>query len=394
MNFVSAIRSIAESWQRAVLSAIGVMVGSIAIILLVSIGIGVQSEIRGEVEELGANTLIVMPGRFEMGTMNPNLSGQSYLSEEDRRAVSNVEGVLNTAVFAFVGGGITAGDREAYPLLTASDAEWFQMHSAKLKEGRYFEPGSAEYECVLGGVAAAQLFPDSPALGQRVKINDLEYTVVGIMESGDSEQSLFSMQGFQNVAYIPYLTFALNNPSVQIDRIMIQSDPTTNPEVLVAELERVLGERLQRSQFSVLTQEDLLGLIYQVMGILGTLVTGLTSIALFVAGVGVMTVMMITVNERRKEIGMRKAAGANKKDIFWQFLYEAVIIGLGGVILGLIVSIVVIAILDTYSKIHPELTVTTVLLALGVGVGIGAVFGIWPAMRAASQDPIVSLRNE
>lgn len=394
MNFVSAIRSIVESWQRAVLSAIGVMVGSIAIILLVSIGIGVQSEIRGEVEELGANTLIVMPGRFEMGTMNPNLSGQSYLTEENRQAVSQVEGVLNTALFAFVGGGITAGDREAYPLLTASDAEWFQMHNAKLREGRFYEAGSSAFECVLGGVAARQLFPDSSAVGQKVDINDQEYTVVGVMESGDSEQSLFSMQGFQNVAYIPYLTFVSSNPSAQIDRIMIQSDPAANPEILVAELERVLSKSLQKSQYSVLTQEDLLGLIYQVMGILGTLVTGLTSIALFVAGVGVMTVMMITVNERRKEIGMRKAAGATKQDIFWQFLYEAVIIGLGGVILGLIVSIIVITILDNYSKIHPELTAATVLLALGVGVGIGAIFGIWPAMRAASQDPIVSLRNE
>lgn len=370
------------------------MVGSIAIILLVSIGIGVQSDITTEVEELGANTLIVMPGRFEIGTMNPNISGQSYLSEADRDRVAQVDGVVRTALFSFVGGGISADGREAFPLLTAADAEWFQMHSANLKEGRFYEPNTDALECVLGSVAASQLFPDEPALGQRVVINDQEFQIVGILESGNGEQSLFSMQGFQNVAYIPFRAFVKSNPNAQIDRIMIQGDPLADPDVLVPELERVLGERLQRSQYSVLTQEDLLGLIYQVMGILATLVTGLTSIALFVAGVGVMTVMMITVNERTKEIGMRKAVGATNRDVFWQFLYESVIIGLGGVVIGLLVSVVVIALLDNYTKIHPELTAGTIIMALSVGVGIGAIFGIWPALKAAKQDPIVSLRNE
>jgi putative ABC transport system permease protein len=151
---------------------------------------------------------------------------------------------------------------------------------------------------------------------------------------------------------------------------------------------------LSRQQYSVLTQEDLLGLIHEVMGILGWLLIGLTAIALFVGGLGVMTVMVMSVSERQREIGIRKATGARSSDVFQQFLVESVIIALAGVLVGLAISTAAGAALRAFTSIKPIVTWQIVALAALVGIGLGSLFGLIPAMRAARQDPVVALRNE
>ncbi len=395
-NLQAALRSLVESWQRTVLSAIGVMVASVAIILLVSIGLGVQKDVRGQVEDLGANVVVVVPGRVQMsGGFNPNLGGQSWFKESDGDALRQVPGVARVATLSFAGGGIRYGDLDAYPFMVATTPDWFVMHRVQVGSGRLFtDEDAGEPVVVLGSIAAKQLFGDEPALGKRVTVNKLEHTVIGVTKDRNSEESLFAMQGFQNVAYIPFASLRRASPSAQIDRFMVLTDPEAEPKALVKALDETLAGRLDRSQFSVLTQEDLLGLIYQVIGILGTLVVGLTSIALFVGGVGIMTVMLMAVNERRKEIGVRKAMGARRRDVFWQFLVESALIGVLGVLVGLVVSAVVCWWLAENTKIKPLLTAETVALAFAMGVGVGSVFGLIPALRAASQDPVVSLRNE
>ncbi|MFW5697014.1 MAG: ABC transporter permease, partial [Fimbriimonadaceae bacterium] len=213
-------------------------------------------------------------------------------------------------------------------------------------------------------------------------------------QNGEADESLFSMGSFQNVVYIPYSTLQANLPSMQTHRVMIQTEPDADPEVLVPSLEEALAERLDRQQYSVLTQEDLLGLIYELMSILSWLLIGLTSIALFVGGVGIMAIMLMAVNERKREIGVRKAVGAHRQDIFRQVLVESVAIGLIGITVALAVSWIISIALTLFTPIEPDITAQTVLLAFAVGVGLGAFFGLLPAMKAARQDPVVALRQE
>ncbi|MCU0316627.1 MAG: ABC transporter permease [Fimbriimonadaceae bacterium] len=397
MNLLSALRSLSENWKRAALSAVGVMVGSVAIILLVSIGLGVQKDITSQIDDMGVGVLVVVPGRanLQMGQFNPNIGGKSYLSESAAAKVAALEGVNRVAKWSFGGGVITRDKKEAYPLILATTHQWFDIHQVELQQGRLYGANEETSQVVvLGSIAKAELFGEANAIGEMIQINGRPYEVIGILKDESQENSLFSMMSFANVAYFPYQTLRQTEDNVQIDRIIVQVKGDEDPKALVTNIESALASELEDGQFSVLTQEDLLSLIFSVFSILTTLVVGLTSIALFVAGFGVMSIMLITVNERTKEIGVRKALGARNSDIFVQFLWEAVIIGTTGVLLGLLSSWIVIALIGTFTKIKPLLTVPTVLMAVAVGVGLGSIFGLIPAMKAARKDPVVALRME
>ncbi len=372
------------------------MVASVAILLLVSIGLGVQQDVTKQVSDLGANVIVCVPGRVNLTTFNPNLGGQSWFKEEDADRLAEVNGVKQVALLSFAGGGARKDGREAYPLIIAASPEWFDMHQVTLSHGRLYERSDyGKNVVVLGGIAAKEIFePNENPVGQKIDINQQSYEIIGVTADKQTEESLFSMQSLDNIAYIPYGTFLQVSPGAQIDRFMVQTEPTAEPRKLVKDLEGALDERLDRQQFSVLTQEDLLGLIFSVMGILQTLVVGLTSIALFVGGIGIMAIMMMGVNERRKEIGVRRAVGATSRSVFTQILVESIAIGLAGVLCGLLISLIVAACLSTWTSIKPIMTPGVLALAFGVGVGVGAISGVLPAVRASRQDPSTSLRNE
>ncbi|HWA84020.1 MAG TPA: ABC transporter permease [Fimbriimonadaceae bacterium] len=395
LNIRSALVSLREQWQRSVLSALGIMVGSVAIILLVSIAKGVQADITNQVRDIGVNILIVIPGRIDPSGFSPNLAGQSFLTEQDALRLAQVPGVIRTAPWTFVGGGIRNGDKTAASVLVATTPNWFKMHPTHLQEGRLIDAGNeTDNVCILGSLAKTKLFDDAPALGKTVLINARPYRVVGVTQDKRSEESLFSMGSFQNIVYVPYHYLAKVEPGIQTHRIMVQTLPDAEPKTLIRKLEQVLAQHLDRQQFQVITEEDLLGLVYKLMSILTWLLTGLTSIALFVGGVGIMTVMLMSVNERSKEIGIRKTTGAKPSDIFAQFLSEAVTLAVSGGVVGLVFSYFVCLGLAAWTPIKPMITIRIVLLAFAVCIAVGGFFGLVPAMKASRKDPVEALRNE
>ncbi|HVL39107.1 MAG TPA: FtsX-like permease family protein, partial [Fimbriimonadaceae bacterium] len=175
---------------------------------------------------------------------------------------------------------------------------------------------------------------------------------------------------------------------------MVQTAPDVEPRSLVKAVESALGERLERELFSVMTQQDLLRMVYRIMGILTALLAGLTAIGLVVGGVGILTVMLMSVNERAKEIGIRKTVGATRRDIFEQFLIEASTLALLGGTVGLGISALVGVVLARLTPIKPLIGPEVILLSFGVSLGVGVVAGLIPAMRAARQDPVVALRKD
>ncbi len=394
MGLTHALQSLRENLRSAVLSMVGVAVAAIAILLLVSIGLGVQKDITGQIEDLGANILIVVPGKVNMNTFNPNLGGKSFLSDKAAGHVGEVQGVKRVAQWSFAGGGIIADGKEAYPIIIASSPEWFQMQKQEMAEGAPYTADTAEPSCILGSVAAEELFGDQPALGKPVEINGHTYKVAGVIQDKKAENSPFSMFSMVNVAYIPLPHVRSVQENVQVDRIIVEIDNAVEPKTLVSSVEKALGRSLTPMQYSVLTQEDLLRLVFQVLGILGTLVVGLTSIALVVGGLGIMTVMLMSVGERTSEIGIRKAIGASRKQVFRQFLWEAALIGLAGVVVGLIISVIVCEIIRNTTSIKPLVTGETVLMTFAVGLGLGCLFGVIPAIKASRMDPVVALRHD
>ncbi len=369
----------------------------VAILLLIGIARGVQKDVAGQVRDLGVNVLVVLPARVDTSQMsfNPNLGGQSYLKPSHAEALARQPGVVQTALLTFIGGGISFGGTQAFPVLIAATPSWFEMHPTQLKEGRVYGPADkGKRVAVIGGVAAKKLFGKTTAIGKEVLINDEEYAVIGVTEDEASENSLFSMGGFQNVVYVPFREFHAQTPDAQIDRIMVQSQPEAEPRELVKRLDAVLGQSLNAQQYSVLTQEDLLGLVYRLMNIVTWLLTGLTSIALFVGGIGIMAVMVMSVTERTREIGIRKTVGAQRTDVFQQFVFESILIALVGGAAGFVFSALVSWVLASYTVIKPELTPSLVLFGLGVCVLVGVLSGMVPAIRAGRMEPVAALRRE
>lgn len=397
-NLQAALTSLWEQRHRSFLSALGVMVAMVALILLIGIARGVQKDLTEQVKQLGVNVVVVLPARIDTSgiPMNPNMGGQSYLRTEHSDLLRQQQGVVRTAVLTFAGGGIKYGEKEAYPILIAAGPEWFEMHPVQLQTGALCSPSNdQEPVCVIGSVAADALFGEGKdALGKQVQMNGQTYKVIGVTQDEKEESSLFSMGSFQNVVYIPWRGFKAKNPNAQIDRIMVQTAPEAEPKELVKRLDSVLRANLDEQQFSVLTQEDLLGLVYRLMSILTWLLTGLTSIALFVGGVGIMAIMLMSVGERVKEIGVRKTVGARRQDVFQQFVIEAIVVSVFGGLLGLAFSGTVSWFLARYTVIKPEISPALVAFSLGVCLVVGTVFGLLPAMNASRKDPVAALRSE
>lgn len=396
-NLFAALNSLKDQKQRAMLSATGILVAAAAIVLLISVARGVERDVDRQITDLGVNLLVVIPGRISGDSLfSPNLMGLSYLRDEDVSRVRKVPGVLRAAPLMFVGGGIHQGARESQStMIIAAGADWFHVHPSTLAQGKFYTEGqSHERVCVIGSIAKENLFGSSQALGRPITINGANYRVVGVTQDQKAEDSLFSMGGFENIAYIPYELARDTLPSPQINRIMIQTAPDREPKTLVAAVRNELAKRLSSDQFSVLTQEDLMKVFYQILGILTGLLASLTSIALVVGGMGIMTVMLMSVSERAKEIGVRKTVGARQSDIFQQFLLEAVFLTVIGGMAGCGVSDFICMLIARFTKVKPLVSWDVIVLGIGVSVVVGVVFGLVPAIRAARKNPVDALRIE
>jgi len=396
-NLNAALQSIREHRQRSLLSATGIMVGAAAIILLISIARGVQADVGNQVTGLGVNLLVVVPGKIDSDSLfSPNLAGLSYIQDQDVERVRRVPGVKRAAPLMFVGGGIRRNNHESTStFVIAAGADWFAIHQSKLAVGRFFTSAdSHSHVCVIGSVAKDRLFGKEQPIGKTVNINDAQYTVIGVTQDPKAEDSLFSMGGFENMAYIPYELMHDTVPSPQINRIMIQTEPDLDPKQVLSSVKAVLAQRLSDQQFTVVTQRDLLNIVYRILGLLTSLLTGLTSIALIVGGMGIMTVMLMSVGERAKEIGIRKTVGATHRDIFLQFLFEALCLTILGGLLGLLVSFLGCEYLANFTKIKPLLNASVIFLGLIVSTVVGIIFGLLPALKAARKNPVDALRSE
>ena len=391
---LEAISNIRENWKRALLTSSGVMAATIATLLLASIAIGVKKDFTDQVEDLGVNTIIVIPSKLGTGFPNMNLGGASYLKEQDGDAIKQLPGVMRTACWTFVGGGASYNDRLATSFLVATTPEWFQIKKFDLAAGRLLEPSDDHKDvCVIGSIAKDTLFSKEQAIGQKIKINGRFYEVIGVTHDQAQESSLMSFGSFQNLIYIPFTGVHDREAASQTDRILIQLHSNVEPTKMLDKIRAILRSRLDEDQFDLITQKDLLKVVYRFTDILQWLLIGLTCIALFIGGIGIMNVMLLSVGERTSEIGIRKATGANRGDIFRLFVAESVMISLFGVVVGLAFSLLVCRLIDRFSPVHPIITVLTVLGTVAAGLATGAFFGILPASRAAKLDPVKAIQN-
>lgn len=415
MKFMEALRvaarALAANKLRSVLTMLGIIIGVGAVIALMSIGAGVQKYVTDQFAGLGSNLLIIMPGQVTDASPMARTTGLKLLTYSDAKAISDpflVPDVVGVAPFFARTGSISRGDKNILADINATTTEFAEVRAWGPVEGSFFTAEDFESRArvaVIGSDTYKKLFaPGEYPVDQTIDINGVIFRVIGVMESkgtagptGSQDQSVFVPLSTAQERLFGSKTV---NGDYNVSAIYTTVDAPEQMPVAQADIARLLRERrgiqyLDGDDFSVISQSDILGVFNGILGALTVFLGAIAAISLLVGGIGIMNIMLVSVTERTREIGLRKAVGAKRRDVLTQFLVEAVALavlgGLIGVVLGVVGALSVGLITDAFKAV---VSMNAVLLSLFFSMAVGLFFGIFPAYRASRLNPIDALRYE
>lgn len=390
----SAFADFSRNKGRTLLTSLGILIGVLAVVLLTAFGLGLKKYIQDQFNSLGANLMMVLPGSKESFMSGGGIGGIQF-DERDASKVARIKTITNLApVFAKPGGKITANGKKEIVEIIASNEDIIPVMNIELEEGRLLEKRDIQKGSkvvVLHAGLAAKLFPTaSDALGQNVVIENQNYKVIGIAQSkGGGGLGGGNMDAH---LYMPFKAAYSFNPDKKFYGLYFKVGSKDDVEETKREVTDVLVKRYDKDAFSVMEQTELMDTISSIFNIVNSVLVAIAAISLVVGGIGIMNIMYVTVTERIKEIGIRRALGARKSDILQLFLVEAIILSVLGGVLGLLLAYGIVALIQSLFPAYID--VGSVMLALGVSSVIGIVFGVFPAKKAADLSPIDAIRYE
>jgi putative ABC transport system permease protein len=401
---VSALAGILGHKLRSFLTILGVVIGVSAVIALMSVGKGTTSRVVSSIQSLGANVITVSPGSSSSGGVRQGFGSASTLTMDDAQAieeqVSNVVAVAptNSRFYQAI-----YGSENQFAQTIGTTVSYFQVRNLSLSSGDYFTDYDYQHSAkvaVIGTNVASTLFVDSDPVGQVIRLGNYRFEIIGVMATKGSSAS-----SSDNNIIIPLTTLnqiggIIRNSSGQqvISSITVLINDEKESSTVKTDLTSLLQERHNiaygaSDDFTVTSMEDILSQLTEISNYMTILLGAIAGISLLVGGIGVMNIMLVSVIERTREIGIRKALGAKERDIWGQFLIEAVMLtftgGIVGVGVGWGASIIVSKMLIT-----TVVTADIVVLAVSVAIGIGVFFGFYPAWQASRLNPIEALRHE
>lgn len=381
-----ALSGIMTNKLRSFLTMLGIIIGVASVIMLVSLTQGATGQVTSQIQSLGSNLITVnIRGRG----FNTSLSYNDAMALGQEDNVSAVAPVVNSSITVKYGDKSTDG----VSLIGTNDL-YEKVRNVHVQSGRFILPIDVEYRqkvAILGVQTAQDLFGFMNPVGQYIKINGQKVKVIGLLQ----QQGSSLMAAGDNVVLMPLTTVERMIYSRGVNTIYIQASSSDTVDSVVQRIQSILVKRFRdENSVNVLSQTQMLSTVSQVTNTMSLLLGGIAGISLLVGGIGIMNIMLVSVTERTREIGIRKAVGAKRSDILWQFLIEAVVItGMGGII-GILLGIGGGKILSAMLNIPSAVSVQVMLLSFAFAVGIGILFGIYPANRAAKLNPIEALRYE
>ncbi len=391
----SALRSLRANKLRSVLTTLGVVIGTFSVIGLVSIVSGLEAEIKSEIVGLGAETLDIMPTDTSGGGGMMGGGMMSSFSAKETQALRERATKLEyfSETYQLIGN-FSHGKREERSFLIGVTPDYFKIRNKGATVGRLFTKADAAKRAkvlVIGEGLATELFGTRSPLGKTIKANGTPFEVIGVLEKESMKMGNIDLN---KTSYIPARTTRQVFPEAKVNEIVAKVKPSETVANAAREIELILEDERGDKGFSVLTQKDMMDLIDRITGIISLALAGVASISLLVGGIGIMNIMLVSVTERTKEIGLRKALGAEDKDILIQFLIEAMVLCLLGGIIGVVVAEAGSLLVTRYTELPSMVDLTTVGAALAFSLAIGVIFGTAPAIKASKLDPIEALRRE
>jgi len=401
----TALEAIGSRRLRSSLTMLGILIGVAAVMLTVGLGQGAQTQVRDQINRLGSNLLIVSPGS---ATSTSGIRGgrgsASTLTTRDATALASRVVAPDIARVAPVVTGsqsLTAGSANWSTNVVGTTPDWLPVRARSLTQGRFFtlaELGDAASVAVLGSTTATELFGGRDALGQSVTINGTTLTVIGILNTVGSSTTTDE----DDQAVVPQTTYssriASSGNARGISTLYLQAVSTDVLSAAYQEAQKALlsthGVTVAAADFTISSQQSLLTTATAADRTLTVLLAGIAAISLLVGGIGVMNIMLVSVTERIREIGLRKALGATPRAVRRQFLVEASTLGLCGGVLGVLLGLVGARVLPHFLNQPVTISPVAGIGALGVSLVIGIVAGVYPASRAARLAPIDALRSE
>lgn len=399
-SFLMAWASLIANKMRSILTMLGIIIGVAAVIALVSIGNGVKQQVSDSISSLGSNLLMVMPGAPRTPGVRPTASSQRSLKEGDYKAIAKLDGVAAASPFTSNSYVAIYQSNNWTTTVSGVSPSLQTINNLTMKDGRFITEKNVqnrERVAVVGSTIVKNLFGNENPVGKDIRVKNIPFKIIGVLESkGNSSMG----EDQDDVVYIPYTTAMERVQGVDYLRMVyVSANDDNGINRLQADIENLLRVRhnikdSNLDDFNIRNMQSIMETMQQTTSTLTLFLGAVAAISLVVGGIGIMNIMLVSVTERTREIGIRKALGATYNVIVTQFLIEAVVISLMGGIIGIIFGIGASQLISKFSGMSTVLSIPTIFLSFGFSIAIGLVFGVYPARKAARLNPIDALHYE